>query len=56
MATAPDTEQDWTTFAVRPATADRFNEAMPYESMSKNEFIEVLIDLYNEKKVSNGGS
>lgn len=56
MATTHDTDQGWTTIAARPATVDRLNEAMPYKTMSKDEFLDELIDLYNEKPVSNGGS
>ena len=56
MATTHDTDRDWTTIAVRPDTADRLNEAMPYRTMSKDEFVDELIDLYNKESVSNGGS
>lgn len=41
--------QGWTSIAVRPDTAQRLNEAMPYETMSKDEFVSELIDTYEEE-------
>lgn len=54
MASTHDTEKEWTTIAVHPETSERLGEAMPYKTMSKHEFVDVLLDHY--ESVSNDGS
>lgn len=46
---AEQNQRSWTTIAVRPDTAQRLNEIMPYETMSKDEFVSELIDVYEQE-------
>lgn len=49
MAAEDSNQRSWTTIAVRQDTAQRLSEVMPYETMSKDEFVGELIDTYQEE-------
>lgn len=39
--------KEWTTIAVRRGTKERFDRAKPFDSMSANEFVDVLVDRWD---------
>lgn len=47
-------QKDWTSIAVRPDTAQRLTEIMPYETMSKDEFVSELIETYEGTSSDDG--
>lgn len=40
----PQSQTDVTTVRVTKSVKDRFDDAKPYDSMSANEFVDVLLD------------
>lgn len=45
-----DRGSDWSSLGVRRDTKRRFDQAKPYETMSPDEFVDVLLDRWEGKR------
>ncbi|MFC6823482.1 hypothetical protein [Halopelagius fulvigenes] len=43
-------ERDWSTIAVRPDTLARLKEVKPYESLSFDEFLTEVVEMYESTR------